>query len=239
MFSPLRNRFGIPGVISVIALVFAMMGGAYAATNGNPLAGASKAKKGPRGPKGPKGDTGPAGPAGSIGAQGPAGPAGPKGDTGPSGAPGAPGAPGKDGKNGTTGFTETLPSGKTETGAWGLAGPEFEGNKMAVAPISFNIPLDSTLDAAHVVIVKKNATAGTGCTGGTAAEPTAEPGYLCIYTTEGSLGTQGATAFIQAPGGFSGGASATGALVISVELKNAAETADGELVYGTWAVTAN
>ncbi|HSR94938.1 MAG TPA: hypothetical protein VLK56_08730, partial [Solirubrobacterales bacterium] len=26
MLSPLRNRFGIPGVISVIALVFAMMG---------------------------------------------------------------------------------------------------------------------------------------------------------------------------------------------------------------------
>ena len=35
MLSPLRNRFGIPGVISVIALVFAMFGGAYAATNSN------------------------------------------------------------------------------------------------------------------------------------------------------------------------------------------------------------
>jgi len=33
MLSPLRNRFGIPGVISVIALVFAMFGGAYAASN--------------------------------------------------------------------------------------------------------------------------------------------------------------------------------------------------------------
>ena len=32
MFSTLRTRFGIPGVISVIALVFAMFGGAYAAS---------------------------------------------------------------------------------------------------------------------------------------------------------------------------------------------------------------
>jgi hypothetical protein len=81
MLSPLRNRFGIPGVISVIALVFAMIGGAYAASsdNGGKATSSAKAKKGPRGPKGPKGDTGPAG------AQGPAGPAGAKGDTGANG----------------------------------------------------------------------------------------------------------------------------------------------------------
>ena len=73
MFSPLRNRFGIPGVISVIALVFAMFGGAYAATNGSGGGKASvsaKAKRGPRGPKGPAGPAGPQGPAGSQGAAG-------------------------------------------------------------------------------------------------------------------------------------------------------------------------
>jgi hypothetical protein len=94
MFSTLRTRFGIPGVISVIALVFAMLGGAYAASNsssGGKATASAKAKKGPRGPKGPKGDTGPAGP------QGPAGPAGAKGDTG------AAGAAGKDGSNGLPG----------------------------------------------------------------------------------------------------------------------------------------
>ncbi len=94
MFSTLRNRFGIPGVISVIALVFAMFGGAYAASNssdGGKATASAKAKKGPRGPKGPKGDTGPAGPAG------PQGPAGAKGDTG------APGANGKDGSAGAPG----------------------------------------------------------------------------------------------------------------------------------------
>ncbi len=97
MFSPLRNRFGIPGVISVIALVFAMFGGAYAATNngGGKASASAKAKKGPRGPKGA---TGPAGPAGPAGPQGPAGAPGAKGDTG---------AAGTNGSNGTNGVSVT------------------------------------------------------------------------------------------------------------------------------------
>jgi hypothetical protein len=88
MFSTLRTRFGIPGVISVMALVFAMFGGAYAASNsasGGKATASAKAKKGPRGPKGATGPTGP---------QGPAGPAGPKGDTGTAGSNGTPGSPG-------------------------------------------------------------------------------------------------------------------------------------------------
>ncbi len=94
MFSPLRNRFGIPGVISVIALVFAMLGGAYAASsNDNGKATTSaKAKKGPRGPKGATGPAGPAGPAGPVGAKGENGA---PGTNGTNGAPGTPGAPGK------------------------------------------------------------------------------------------------------------------------------------------------
>ncbi len=92
MFSTLRTRFGIPGVISVIALVFAMFGGAYAASNsasGGKATASAKAKKGPRGPKGATGPAGPQGPAG------PAGPAGPKGDTGAAGSAGSPGTAGK------------------------------------------------------------------------------------------------------------------------------------------------
>jgi hypothetical protein len=105
MLSPLRrSRFGIPGVISVIALVFAMLGGAYAANNsgGGKATASAKAKRGPRGPKGATGPAGPAGPAGANGkdgagangangkdgAQGPAGPAGPPGSAGSAGAPG-------------------------------------------------------------------------------------------------------------------------------------------------------
>src|SRR6188768_510215 len=149
MFSTLRTRFGIPGVISAMALVFAMFGGAYAASNssgGGKATASAKAKKGPRGPKGAKGDMGPAGP------QGPAGAAGAKGDAGSPGSPGANGksvalvneAPdnceeggftyevegsgeenevcnGEEGSPWTDGGT--LPSGSTETGVWGGAFP--------------------------------------------------------------------------------------------------------------------
>jgi hypothetical protein len=104
MFSTLRTRFGIPGVISVIALVFAMLGGAYAASNssdGGKATASAKAKKGPRGPKGPKGDTGPPGP------QGPAGPQGAKGDTGTAGANGKDGGQGPQGNPGTPGAAGT------------------------------------------------------------------------------------------------------------------------------------
>jgi hypothetical protein len=94
MFSTLRTRFGIPGVISVIALVFAMFGGAYAASNssdgGKATASAKKAKA-KKGPRGPKGATGPAGPAGP---QGPAGANGKDGTNGTNGSPGTPGTPG-------------------------------------------------------------------------------------------------------------------------------------------------
>ncbi len=103
MFSPLRNRFGIPGVISVIALVFAMLGGAYAANNssgGGKATASAKAKKGPRGPKGA---TGPAGPAG---AQGPAG------ANGKDGANGANGSNGASGTNGKSVVTATLNPGQ-------------------------------------------------------------------------------------------------------------------------------
>src|ERR1700704_3299328 len=114
MFSTLRTRFGIPGVISVIALVFAMLGGAYAASNsgGGKATASAKAKRGPRGPKG---------------ATGPAGPTGPAGATGPSGARGATGAAG------FSGFVETLPEGKTMAGTWGFKSV----GKAAFLPISF------------------------------------------------------------------------------------------------------
>jgi hypothetical protein len=95
MLSPLRNRFGIPGVISVIALVFAMLGGAYAASNDSGGAKATaSAQKGPPGPRGKRGKPGPPGPAGPQGPAGPAGAAGAKGDKGDTGSPGANGSNG-------------------------------------------------------------------------------------------------------------------------------------------------
>ncbi len=203
MFSTLRTRFGIPGVISVIALVFAMFGGAYAASNsasGTKATASAKAKKGPRGPKGAKGDTGP---------QGPAGPQGAKGDAGANGSPGAAGqgaetAPfageahgckeggvevksaspvafvcnGVKGTNGTTGFTSTLPSGKTETGVWSIHSSSLpEGATETWVPISFSIPLASDV-AVHYMPYESAPT--TECPG-SAEEPVAAKGNLCIY----------------------------------------------------------
>jgi hypothetical protein len=103
MLSPLRNRFGIPGVIAVIALVFAMLGGAYAASNNGGGGKATASAKAKRGPKGPKGATGPQGPQGPIGPQGPAGAKGDKGDPGATGAAGPAGTAGATGATGAAG----------------------------------------------------------------------------------------------------------------------------------------
>lgn len=128
MFSRLRNRFGIPGVISVIALVFATMGGAYAANgsdgSGDSKASASAVKKGSKGPRGPRGPRGPKGPAGPAGQQGPQGSQGPQGPAGAPGLQGLKGAPGAAGATGATGLNGAAgPTGATgATGSDGSAG---------------------------------------------------------------------------------------------------------------------
>jgi hypothetical protein len=101
LFALLRNRLGIPGIISVIALVFAMFGGAYAAndsTRGDAAASAKKinkaGKRGPRGPRGKPGKPGKPGPAGAAGLAGAKGDTGAKGDKGDQGSQGIQGPPG-------------------------------------------------------------------------------------------------------------------------------------------------
>lgn len=178
MFSTLNNRFGIPGVISVIALVFAMAGGAFAA-NHIASGGASASGKAKQGKQGKPGKTGPAGPAGPAGA---AGAAGPKGDAGSNGSNGTNGTSattesfngalhgcteggvvvksaspeavvcnGKKGSNATGGLPEMLPSGKTETGAWAFGEiPASALPETLRIPISFTIPLEEELQSTQV-----------------------------------------------------------------------------------------
>jgi hypothetical protein len=206
MFSTLRTRFGIPGVISVIALVFAMFGGAYAASNssgGGKATASAKAKKGPRGPKGAKGDTGPAGP------QGPKGDPGAKGDPGTNGSNGANGesvevnaysgqeceeASGEEGVELTNGtgaayacngeegspWTDggTLPPGATETGVWGQSGGMHTGENFF--PISFPIPLATASQAIYVGPTEESKPGCPGRGGGTF--PT-QPGEQYLPTT--------------------------------------------------------
>jgi hypothetical protein len=258
MFSTLRTRFGIPGVISVIALVFALFGGAYAASNSSGSGKATASAKAKKGPRGPKGATGPAGPAG---AQGPAGPAGAKGDagangsngaagptgptgaagakgaTGATGAAGAPGAPGATGATGFSGFTETLPPGKTETGVWSISAYGFPPGTEVFSPISFSIPLEEASEKSFVLSMEEvdnqeGEGFEAGCTG-TAAEPVAPQGTLCVYTARADLSAEAhllpVTVFKNAPGYQSAG---TTLVVYGEEAEN---TFVG---YGSWAVTA-
>lgn len=120
MFSVLRNRLGIPGIVSVVALVFALVGGAYAANGGNPGPGASASAQAKRGPRGPRG---PAGPVGPAGATGPMGSAGANGKDGANGTNGANGKDGKDGEDGQSVTSETLAMGNEHCPA---GGSEFE-----------------------------------------------------------------------------------------------------------------
>ena len=121
MISRIHQMLGTAGfVISIVALVAALGGGAYAASGG--LSGKQKkevekiAKK-------------------YAGKPGAAGAAGAKGDTGTPGTPGTSGANGTDGKNGTAGRSISLaeiPSGKAECAGDGGAVLTEQGSTSSV-----------------------------------------------------------------------------------------------------------
>jgi hypothetical protein len=194
MFSTLRTRFGLPGVIATVALVFAMAGGAFAAKY--LITSTSQIK--PSVLKKLKGATGPQGP------QGPQGPAGPAGASGKDGAPGADGksvtvaaiaeeeeeCEGRGGAmvqekgalegvevcNGAEGpLVDTLPGGESLTGTWGFTGAE------AVVTISYQFRLSSALPEGDIVFVKPSEDESTSCPG-TEANPLAAKGKLCLYS---------------------------------------------------------
>ena len=112
MFSRLRKRFTYTNVAMTLALVFAMTGGAYAASKylitstkqiSPKVLKALKGKTGTpgaAGSQGLKGETGAAGAVGAIGAVGAVGPIGLKGDTGGIGLKGDTGAKGDPGTAG-------------------------------------------------------------------------------------------------------------------------------------------
>jgi Collagen triple helix repeat (20 copies) len=129
----LREQFSTTALIlSVIALVFALMGGAYAASHAQNKK--SVAKRGPRGPKGPAGSAGPAGPAGPAGAKGDAGAAGQNGEKGERGLQGEHGTQGVKGDDGEIPLMQTF-TGERTVGSVVCAegGVEFELNGEEVA----------------------------------------------------------------------------------------------------------
>lgn len=247
MLSAIRRHLNPGTLIAFVALIFAVTGGAFAASgsSGGGTGGKGtarfartttlattakskakpKAKTGPRGPAGPAGKagaTGAAGPAGTTGPAGPAGPGGPQGPQGPAGATGATGATGPAGTNGTTGFTEKLPTGKTEMGTWTLSIPPPNptiSHSFAQTAISFVIPLAEE-PTVHILAPG----AETEECPGTAENPKAAEGQLCVYIQVAANLT---------PGAISSTSHAFGAVL--------ADTVDNEvggLAYGSWAVTA-
>ena len=130
MLQRVRKHMNPATAIAFLALVFALTGGAFAATGGGGSPShatltasvaksnaKAKTKAGPRGPAGPKGATGaagPTGPAGSAGATGPGGAQGPQGPAGNNGENGKAGAPGANGTNGETPKIEQLTGSSSE-----------------------------------------------------------------------------------------------------------------------------
>ena len=308
MFSAIRKRMHITPATAIasLALVFAMTGGAYAASKYlitstkqispkvlKSLKGAN-GKNGINGANGAPGATGPGGPAGGAGPQGPQGPAG----TGEKGATGSVGPQGPSGPAGVIQPGEKLPAKATETGSWAvstsgtetnlaLCVPEAEGqpaisvkespsppcptgyndrntetSQLVIAAISFPIPLKEGLGENGVHYVTENgeeeatftfppgvyAAAPTSSCPGTAAEPKATPGNLCVYQVftnalsevkGGSLAdavirasSTGANEFV-----FGKPATATTGAVLKLTPRQE-PTASGAQAWGTWAVTA-
>lgn len=241
MFSTLRNRFGIPGVISVIALVFAMFGGAYAASSssgGGKATASAKAKKGPRGPKGATGPAGPAGPAGAKGDAGAPGANGSNGATGPTGPAGPTGLAGAKGKEGAEGSPwtagGTLPSGATETGMWFFetevkGEPPTSSNQFFV--VNFPIPLAAPItEEEDFHFIQTPGQDAANCPGNF-KEPRAAAGQFCLYLSFGN----NLENVIPNELGLSGLETSQGGMVLLAIHENSNNSFRGR---GSWAVTA-
>jgi hypothetical protein len=228
MISRIHSKLGTAGlVVAIVALVVALTGVAVAATGLN-----GKQKKEVK--KIAKQFAGQNGAPGAIGPQGPKGDPGQKGDTGPEGKEGK---EGKQGLKGDPGDPWTaggvLPSEETETGAFAIG--NTAGASVEMAAVSFNIPLE---EAPEIHVIKSNGeekyfdeAAGEfkereqPLCPGTADEPAAEPGVLCLYT-KSEFGILFAG---YPPNTFS---YATGAVIGFLP------EATGSNSQGTWAVTA-
>ncbi len=209
MLTRIRPRLTYANVLATLALVFAMSGGALAAskyliTSAKQIKPSVLAQlKGRAGKAGPAGAQGPVGPQGSAGVSGkdgapgpkgetgPAGPSGPKGEKGAAGEKGPQGEKGEQGEPGPEGkgvFPAELPHGATETGTFSARFDETEKVSESVVPISFPVPLPVALvgsSTVHYVTTeeqnKENGKLPPAACLGKAAKPTATKGNFCAY----------------------------------------------------------
>jgi hypothetical protein len=195
MSSWIRKRFSYTNIVVTGVLMFAMSGGAYAAskvliTSTKQIKpSVLKELRGKAGANGAPGSAGPQGAAGAPGSAGPQGAAGAKGDTG------AQGVPGNEGTEGKTGYAETLPSGKTLEGQWSASGwnGTTEQHSVGIVSTAVSFPFrveNETHEGPIVHYIKKEGITPQGCTG-TAKNPGAARGHLCVFAsveTENLLG---------------------------------------------------
>lgn len=200
MFSKMRKRYGVIGPVAILALIVAVAFAGVPAVaqpvanssanafklikralrlgtvankrsvNAIKIARATSQQQGPQGPAGAdgaKGDKGDKGDDGADGAQGPQGEQGPIGPQGPQGPPGA------DGDDATFDGGPVDPN-VTLTGAWSA---NIDADSFEYVTFSYPIKLLSPIDMANVHYDEEET---TDCPG-TAADPQAVVGHLCIY----------------------------------------------------------
>jgi hypothetical protein len=128
---------------------------------------------------------------------------------------------------------ETLSQGATETGAWALGYvAALTSNHTVLVPISFPVPLSAPLDEEHVHYLEAGASSTAECPG-SAVEPKAAEGNLCVYFGAGREATHLEIFNPGHAGTLEGGAATSGA-ALWVGVANV-----GAWGQGTWAVTAN
>jgi hypothetical protein len=164
--------------------------------------------------------------AGSLPA-GATGPQGPKGDTGAKGEQGIQGVKGDQGDPGP--LIDVLPSGRTLTGVYAFGGPASATGNVTHTSITYAVSMPARLTPHYITM---GGTPPAGCTGGTAALPTAAAGHLCVFERQSSSAQSQAIFDPQA--NTLGETSIRG---FGLEVR-ASENASFFGVRGTWAATA-
>jgi hypothetical protein len=117
----------------------------------------------------------------------------------------------------------------TRTGAWSMVKKTTDPNEIVLSEISFTIPINESLPSGRVHFL----TGGTteGCPG-SAGNPKADPGNLCVYTGTAPFGLGAGTptlTYIGNPATGAPGASKDGALL--------GVNGNTGIYSGSWAVT--
>jgi hypothetical protein len=173
-----RKHLTYANVAATLALLFATSGGALAASHYLINSTRQISPKVLKRLKGNRGSRGPAGVPG-IAIQGP---------SGANGLKGARGEPGREGPEGLSALS-TLPAGRSESGAYGIATPNSTTTGTLKQSISFGLALAAAIPPASIEYTP-SATPTSNCAGpGHAAR-----GFLCIYSA-GAAGVEAPAVF--------------------------------------------